>query len=254
MNTACIRFIVIFIALHLVSAVQAEELKSGWEYWPPFQYEEAGGRLTGLDVDLVSAIFEPTEYTISYYKIGWSGLVNRIRNGTLHFALGASKSPERELFARFSEPYRAENVKLFVRKGESGKYDFTDLSDLFGSSFILGVTAGYYYGDEYERLLNQPGQRLTVETVNRDALNIRKLILKRIDGFLLDKIPADRMIRGMGLEDKIEVYPVYVHSNDVYIMFSRKSTGPELVETFNRRLKQIKSSGRYEKIMRKYQQ
>ena len=43
------------------------ELSLGWEPWEPYQYKD-GETLTGLDVELVSAIFERANCKITYVE------------------------------------------------------------------------------------------------------------------------------------------------------------------------------------------
>ena len=67
-------------------------------------------------------------------------------------AASASKTPEREEYALFSDPYRTESAVMYVRIEDAGKYNFDSLEDIIGTEFKLAVTRGYYYGEEFEEL------------------------------------------------------------------------------------------------------
>jgi len=43
-----------------------------------------------------------------------------------------------------------------------------------------------------------------------------------------------------------------IHISGVYLIFSKKSATPEIVEKFNRSLAEIKKKGTYDKIIQKY--
>lgn len=59
-------------------------------------------------------------------------------------------------------------------------------------------------------------------------------------------------MRERNILDKVEIYPMIINSGSVYLMFSKKSTIPELVEKFNKSLAELKANGIHEKIVKKY--
>jgi polar amino acid transport system substrate-binding protein len=151
-------------------------LKSGWYSWDPYQYLVAQHdvkRLTGLDVQLVRAVFAQMGYEILYEEVGWKQHQSDVKNGVRDIAAGAFKNPERAEYAYFSAPYRKETDVLYVRKGEASRYSFKDASDLTRrfqeQSFRLGVISGFYYGPDIMRFINDPANRTRIVAVTNDV-------------------------------------------------------------------------------------
>lgn len=229
------------------------ELKTGWEPWPPFQYLDDSGMLTGLDVDLLKAVAERMNCRLLFVQIRWKAHLDRLKNGSLDLGASASRTDERAEFAYFSEPYRQEVVKLFVRKGDAGKYSFKTIESIAASAFILGATEGYYYGADFERLMKTDSFRERVELVEDNINNFHKLDAGRIDGFLMDSVAAVMLHRQLGYSQAIEVHPLEIYSSDIFIIFSKKSVTPVLVQRFNQCLSELQQNGVYGSIVSRYQ-
>jgi len=230
---------------------EIKELSMGWEPWEPYQYEDNSKQLTGLDIELVSAILKHMRFSIRFTKMPWKRHLKMLEQGKVDIAAGASKTPERENYAFFSKPYRKESAVLYVRRGEASKYKFKKLEEIIGNPFRLGATRGYYYGERYTELIQVPKFREHVQEVSSDRLNYLKLMKDRIDGFLSDPVTATAGLLREGLLEKVEILmPVY--SDDIFVMFSKRSTSPEIVKGFNESLEDLKKNGTYDQILNKY--
>ncbi len=245
---------IILISIILISSTSlsfGQELVIGWEDWPPYEFKDDDGNFTGVDIDLVSAIIENMNYSTFFKEVPWKRNLKEIENGTIDITMGASKTPEREAFAYFSDPYRNESVAMYIRKADVNKYSFTSLDDIIGTSFRLGVTSGSYNGEKYSVLVNNPEfmKRITETTV--ESNNYKMLSSNRLDGFLADTVSTTAGLKEEGLFDQFVIFmPIY--SDDVFVMLSKKSINPSQVRAFNASLAELKSNGTYNKIMDKY--
>ncbi|MCG8688710.1 MAG: transporter substrate-binding domain-containing protein [Desulfobacterales bacterium] len=230
-----------------------EEYKIGWEDWAPFQYRDDQGKVTGLDIDLISMIMDRGNLTIKFIEAPWKRHLYEVEKGRIHLAGAASKMPEREKYAYFSDPYRTESVVVYIRKGEADKHrSFKRLKDLRSIDFQLGAVNEYYYGETFSELMKDKAFQAKVQFVYKDELNIKKLMAGRIDGLFMEPVVATSKFRALNLLDKVEVLPVFVYEDDIYVMFSKKSVSPNIVEAFNKSLKRIRSNGEYDRILGKY--
>lgn len=239
--------------LLLMSAnhAEAQELSLGWEDWQPYQYRDSNQVVTGLDIELMRAIFENMNYRVTLVELPWKRILRNVELGLTDLAASASKTPEREKYAFFSDPYRSESAVMYIRKEDVGKYEFRTLRGIIGSDFTLAVTRGYYYGEEFSKLMKDPEFNKHIEVVNDNQLAQQQLARKRVDGFLEDPIAATIELRNEKLLDKVSIHmPIY--SDDIYVMFSKKSTSPELVKTFNKSLAELRANGDFDRIMGKY--
>jgi len=251
-NILMVMVLLIAVFSFVSIAVAKDEFLMSWEEWAPFQYKDSSGQLTGLDVELMSAIMKNAGLTLNFKEMPWNRSLMELEKGNLDIAPGASKTAEREAYALFSMPYRKETAVLYVKKGTSGKYKFDNLSDIIGSDFQLGVVRGYYYGEAYDQLMKDPGFQKQVQDSSADKTNLNKLIKGRINGFLMEPVAATALLKEEGLQNEVEIHPMTVYSDDIYVMFSKQSTSASDVSVFNKSLEELKASGVYQQIMDKY--
>jgi polar amino acid transport system substrate-binding protein len=242
------------IALTLTLSWQAQAeclLTSSWDPWEPYQYQ-IKDTLTGLDVELAQAILQQAGCKVTFKKRPWARALTEIEAGTIDFVTGASRNPERELYANFSEPYRDETMVLLVRKGEAGKFPLQTLNDLLLTEFRLGVVRDFYYGEEHKQLMLNETYRKKVSVVPSDAQNLKKLLTGRVDGILIDRYTGPFLARQEGGNTQIEQHPVKVSSSDIFLMFSKKSVDPAQIQKINAALATLRSNGGYQAILNRY--
>lgn len=241
----------ILTALFTAQAWSDCSLTSTWEPWEPYQYQD-GENITGLDNDLVKAIFKQANCQINFVKRPWARALKEIEAGSIDLASGASMNDERKQYAHFSIPYRDETMVLMVRKGEASKYDLRKITDIAGIQFELGVVRDFYYGDDHKAGLEDPTYNKKVSEVQDDTANLKKLAAKRTDGILIDKYVGPYLAKQMGIYDQFEVHPVPINSDNIYLMFSQKTVTPVFVDSINTAIDTLKDNGELDTILQRY--
>jgi polar amino acid transport system substrate-binding protein len=113
--------------------------------------------------------------------------------------------------------------------------------------------AGYYYGAEFARLMKDPAFAAHVEGATDYPINIRKLLYRRIDGFLVDNIGVMvGEMNNLGITDRLERYPLRIAAERLHLMFSKKSVDPSIVRAVNASLAKMKADGRLQSIMDRF--
>ncbi len=239
------------LAANSCLAAEKETVTVGWTSWEPFAYRDGSGHLVGLNIELLTALLNASGYQFEFEEIPWKRQLLELEQGKLDISAGANKTAEREQFVYFTAPYQQEGVGLFVRKGETGAYSVKTLSDLIGGSMTIGVLAGSMYSDEYATLRDNPDFSKHLAEVAHDQQNHRKLLLKRIDGFIQEYSTLTRQTMDTGFLDQIE--PLFMVSTEpLYIIVSKKTASPQLVQDINDALARLKADGTYLKLFEKY--
>lgn len=248
------------IAASLIMAASATgrgeaacNLRTGIEPYGVYMFIGADGKAAGVDVDLVQAIADELGCVASFPKMPWARALLELEHGRLDVGTSASRTPERERFARFSAPYRQAQMGIYVRKGETGRYALDGLSGITDAGLRLGVMRGFYYGPEFEALMADPAFARQVDIAVDYETNIRKLLHGRIDGFLVDDIGV--MVGALadyGAEDQVEQHPVFLAGDEFHLMFSKKSVSADLVARIDEVLARMETDGRLRHIMDKY--
>jgi len=234
-------------------------LKCGWYPWDPYQYiAEVHGtkQLTGLDIQLLQAIFANAGYRVSFDEVSWKQHQLDVRNGVRDIAAGAFKNPDRSKYAYFSSPYRKESDVVYVRKGEGSRYGSSNAAELLSrfreNNTRLGIINGFYYGPELMEFIQDPANASRIVAVGDDVANFQNLLDRKIDAFAADRLVAATLAWKQGWQLEVEELSPPVFAENIHVMFSKQSTTPALVETFNRSLEELKQSGRYADIVRAY--
>lgn len=231
---------------------EACHLNMGWDPWEPYHFVSAGGQVQGLDVDLVTALAEEVGCSLSFVQGNWASLLRLIRLGDLDLLPGATHTPEREEFSWFSEPYREEQFKLYVRVEDLSRWEGHSLEELLEDNFRIGVTQGYIYPDELARFQGRERHQAQFVEAAVGELNFSNLLDHRIDGFVEDPYVAAAIQRRRSWGTGIEPLAMEFGAGEVHLLFSRASTTENLVESFNQALEELQASGRYEQITQRY--
>lgn len=228
-------------------------LKLGFESWEPYQYVGLQQQASGLDIEIMQAVAQRMNCTLITQHGIWQDLLGQLRQGQLDLLLGASKTAAREEFALFSEPYRAEQFQLFVRKNEAQQYNFESVAQMVAAKHKVGLISDYYYGEQIMALYSDELMRPQFVESSISEQNLAMLLDEQVDAVLEDSLVGASIIRRKGLEQQIEPHQVKLPESPIYVMFSKSSVKPEQVSAFNQALQQLKDSGEYQQLLSKYQ-
>lgn len=242
-----------------LSQQESKALRSGWYQWDPYQYEvikDELKHLTGLDVQLLRAVFGKMGIELQIDPVGWRQHQQDVKDGTRDIAGGAFKSKEREAYAYYSIPYRSEKDMLYVRKSEQKTFNFKTSAELVNilksGTHKLGVIDGYFYGESLMQYINDPQNADRIIKVKDDRANFTNLLEHKIDAFLIDQLVGSTLGWRHGWQKQVVEMPNPVFEGSIHVLFSKKTTSPELVDRFNQTLLQMQNSGEYNKVMRDY--
>lgn len=237
--------------LSIVRPAQGDGLTVGWEPWPPYMYVDRSGQLTGLDIELIDAILSNMDHEHIWVNEPWQRLLKNVEFGKRHMAPTASKAAERKVYAHFSNPYRSEQIVLYVKAESKDEYDIRSLSDIAGTDFTIAANIGYYYGEEFEALMRNPEFRKNVILIKSDMSGRLHLKNNRVDGFLADPIAVTTELGGESTPQNLAV-KLTLYTDGIHVMFSKKLVPEDTVDAFNKSLEELQKRGTISMIMDRY--
>ena len=228
-------------------------LRAGHDSYGVYSYVDAEGRAGGIDVDVIRAIARELSCHVTFVEMPWTRILLALETGQLDMTSSASMTPERQAYAHFSAPYRQAEVAIYVRRGESGRFEMERLQDITMAGLRLGIVTGYYYGEDFARLMEDESFAAQIDPAVDYDTNIRKLLHGRIDGFIVDDVGVMvSAIRRLGVEDQVERHPLILEGDDLHFMFSRETVDALRVEGINHAIRRMTEDGRLDEIMRKH--
>ncbi|ATW28017.1 transporter substrate-binding domain-containing protein [Candidatus Formimonas warabiya] len=208
--------------------------------YPPFDYADESGALTGYDIELVREIFKRLpEYKLEFLPTAWDGITLGLdSNRTQMIADQMTVNEEREKKYYLSEPYFSNEVYLVVKKGRT---DIKSLEDLKGKTLelVVGTTPATAIEEWNEANGNQIKIQYTKATNYTDPLN--DVANGRVDAYVEFKINADAVIKEQGLQIETVGEPVF--ELPVAFVYRRDELGKELKEKIDAVMQELKADG-----------
>lgn len=235
------------------SAWAQESLLVGWSSWHPFSFRDEQQQLQGLDIDLLEAIFNRAGFHANYSEMPWARVLRELEFGTIQLTMSANQTAERDLYARFTLPYRNEETVLLIRRQDKGRWqEITQLSDLLSRpDFTIGLLRDFDYGTDFRTFMQSPQmqQRLLVR-LKMEPL-IKLLLAGRIQGVVMDSMGLQQLnLAGLPLDQLTTLLDI--QQTPVHLMLSRRTTTPQQLQRLDEAIRTLLQSPEYGQILARY--
>ncbi|CAJ1842007.1 substrate-binding periplasmic protein [Aeromonas hydrophila] len=235
------------------SAWAQESLLVGWSSWHPFSFRDEQQQLQGLDIDLLEAIFNRAGFHANYSEMPWARVLRELEFGTIQLTMSANQTAERDLYARFTLPYRNEETVLLIRRQDKGRWqEITQLSDLLSRpDFTIGLLRDFDYGTDFRTFMQSPQmqQRLLVR-LKMEPL-IKLLLAGRIQGVVMDPMGLQQLnLAGLPLDQLTTLLDI--QQTPVRLMLSRRTTTQQQLQRLDEAIRALLQSPEYGQILARY--
>lgn len=211
-------------------------LRVGWEEWYPLIYER-DNQLTGNEFVRLSSLAKQADCQLEFIELPWIRALKSLQEGEIDLLYGASQTPEREVFAQFSRPYRVEQMLLLTQREGASQQDPVSLSSWLatpnasGKPRVLGVILGFYYGDTLDPIVRAPAIQAQRLEVRWDQQLLELLQAGRIDGYLIEASIAPQLTK-QNPQALQQHHVREQHPEPMHLMFSRQ-VPTEIVRRFD---------------------
>ena len=233
----------VLLALALSGNCYASKLQILTMENAPYSFTE-NGEVKGIGVELVREAFrrmkQPAQISIS----PWARAMERIQAGTVDGLFNVYRTPEREVFAEYSELLQDETVVLFVEKNSSIQFN-GDLAAL--RNYRFSAVRGYSYGRTYDKAVaDKVLTNIQLITLAEQAL--RMLVTKRTDVVPSGRHVGKYYLYKLGLQDSVKELLPPLETVPTYMIFPKKRGLSTIRQQFNAALKSMREDGTYDKI------
>jgi cystine transport system substrate-binding protein len=221
---------------------QKGAIKVGLEgTYPPFNYQDESGKLTGFEVELAEALAKELGVKAEFQPTKWDGILAALESKRLDVVINqVTISDERKKKYDFSTPYTVSGIQALVRKGTEG--EIKTAADLAGKKVGVGL------GTNYEQWLKDNVPQADIRTYDDDPTKFQDLNVGRIDAILVDRLAAFEMVEKTGGKLAVTGEP-----------FSRQEAGialrkgnPELLAALDKALAKLKADGTLKQLSEKW--
>ena len=228
-------------------------IKVGYNDWPPYAWQDMQGEAQGLDVELLRAFAEFLGCEINFINVPAKRSHQMLKSGSLDIMMGATKTVEREEYSFFSDPYRDEEVRLFVLDENKDNVKLEQWQDIFTQKLRLLVPISGWYGADYENTRERLAlENLLILSPDVDK-SVQMLTYDRADLMIGDAI-AMPYIASQHQGVRLSALKPILDHNPIHLMLSKQSMSPLLLAQFNRAIKALTINGEIARIVYKWQQ
>lgn len=204
------RFAVLLLALYGCAGVARAEhlLRIGYYDFAPSIYTDEKGQAVGPLVELVERVFARTEYQPLFKRMPIARVYNHLRTGRIDIWVGAPNKDELNEYVIHSQQQLAEVALNLYYRPDTQPPKLPD--DLKGRVMIL--LTGYSYWPKTNALLLAPEQGiLQLRTSKRESAF--ELLARKRGDYLLDyQVPANEVLKEMGVSHlpyvRVESLPI----------------------------------------------
>jgi polar amino acid transport system substrate-binding protein len=228
-------------------------LKVGWDPYEPYQYQDADGTMRGMDVEIVRDLAQNAGCNVSFTRGAWKDLLAEMKDGSIDVLMAATVTPDREAYAAFSPAYRRESFVVLTRAADATTLGNLDLDKLVKAGKHIGITDGYYYGDQVTAVIQGDESRSAFVLSPVAELNYTRLVAGELDALIDDPNVAAAIVKRKGLGEQVMRSSTDITSGDVSFMFSKKTVPAARVSKFNEALVARRGDGSLERLIARYQ-
>lgn len=230
-------------AADLLDDIKAKgAIKVGLEgTYPPFNYQDESGKLTGFEVELAQALAKELGVEAQFQPTKWDGILAALESRRLDVVINqVTISDERRKKYDFSTPYTVSGIQALTRKADGDS--IKSAQDLAGKKVGVGL------GTNYEQWLKENVPQADIRTYDDDPTKFQDLNVGRIDVILVDRLAAFEMVEKTG--GRLAV------AGDA---FSRQESGialrkgnPQLLAAIDAALARLKADGTLRQLSEKW--
>lgn len=231
--------ILFLIAISLFTGVEARDpLLLGNDSWPPFIIR---GSEQGTAEQLVCQALQRSGWGCSVRVTDWEDVLNEARIGAIDGIAAAWRSPDRETFLLFSEPYLTNRIVPVINNDQPVTVD--SIADLSG--LRVALVNEFAYGDE---ILAATAEFTVVES-KTSASAIKSVRNGNADVALVDELVArDELYKSSNAQ--LVIYNSVLALRDLHFAVSRRHPlAAAIIDDFQRSYKLMLADGTVNDIL-----
>jgi len=221
-------------------AFAGQKIRISTGEWPP--YISKSLKHKGVVAHIVTEAFAVEDTKVDYRFYPWKRAMRVAKKGTFQASIIWGITPEREKDFYYSDPVMSKKLVFFHLK--EFPFDWKNLDDLKG--IPTGGTNGYWY----KKLLEEKG-KLAVQWVPSDEMNLKKILKGRIKIVPIELGAGYAMIQKGFTPEQQQLFthhpkPLKKRQYNYLIVSKQIKDGRSLIKSFNKGLKHLQKSGKFD--------
>lgn len=229
-------------------AFGSEVLRIATDVWLPYE-NISNEQAPGFSTEVIAQVLSEMGVKSKTREYPWARALKDVYEGKRDALYTGFWTAERASYCYYpEEPLAREKWLFFVRSADADELSFSSYDEL--KDRRIGILRGASVTEEFWEFVKEHGN---YELVKTDKVNFKKLEKGRLDYVVTSYSNGVMLVKEMGLASKIQPLPSpVIKEDDLYIIFSKKTTKREFVERFSTALRAFKKTKAYSAIHEKY--
>jgi polar amino acid transport system substrate-binding protein len=243
-KTAWITGFVFFILIPVTWAGNPKKISVVYTDWYPYTYQDKG-KPAGFEIEIVTAVMKSMGIQVEFTNYPWKRCLNCLKEGTADALVSLLKTDEREQYTFFPNTPISISKTVFITKSDRNIKFRGSLEEL--KNFNIGVIMGFSYNEAFDKAVY-----LKKDNSLDTRILLTKLLNNRHDLAAENQTVATAYAIRMGIRDKIKFLEPPIHTERLYVGFSKAKKTKALCGDFSNSLKEFKKTKTYTQILEKY--
>ncbi len=233
-----------FFSLSVAAGADQLKIRAAFTTWEPYGYLE-NGKATGFEIEIFRNVMDQMGIPVTFVNRPWKRCLFEVSRGQSDAVISALQTPEREKYMFFpKENISTSCTALFTVSGKEISFDgsFESLKP-----YTISITDGFSYGSAFDA-----AAFLQKEPVTTTEQVVAKVLLGRNDIGIGDVYVINAITRKMRNREKIRFLFPLVHTQKLYVGFSKANGFQNLTNQFSNALSEFKRTDEYLLILKKY--
>ena len=243
-KTALITGFIFFILISAAVGGNPRKIIVAYTDWYPYTYQEKG-KPSGFEIEIFTAVMKNMGIQVEFANYPWKRCLNNLKEGNADALVSLLKTDERERYAYFPDTPISISKTVFITKADRNIKFRGSLEEL--KEFNIGVIMGFSYNEAFDKAVY-----LKKDNSLDTRILLTKLLNNRHDLAAENQTVATAYAIRMGIRDKIKFLEPPIHTEKLYVGFSKAKKTKALCGDFSNSLKEFKKTRAYTQILEKY--
>lgn len=232
------------LAMSSVTNSQETHIRVVYTKWFPYTYQKLDAP-SGFEIDIFSSVLEKMNVKAELKTYPWKRCLKHIKRGKADALISMLKTPEREQYTYYPDEHISISKTRFFQKINNNITFTGSLEKLKG--YTIGVILGFSYGDVFDQ-----AEYLQKDESIDTYMLITKLLKDRNDLAAENQAVVNATAFQIGVKEKIRFFGPPIHSQKLYVGFSKANKLKKLCYEFSILLREFKKSEHYKVILGNY--
>ncbi|MEW5774627.1 MAG: transporter substrate-binding domain-containing protein [Thermodesulfobacteriota bacterium] len=228
----------------LAARAEAPGLTVVYTEWFPYTFTE-NGAARGFEIDILREVLQGMGRKAEFVGFPWKRCLASLAEGQADALVSLLLTPERAEYTLYPEEHISTSRTVLFTAADKAVPFAGDLAHLQGLK--IGVILGFSYGEAFDN-----AEFLDKEPAVDVNILINRVVSGRNDLAAENQAVAMASAARLGVRDKLRFLEPPIHTQKLYVGFSKARGHERLAAEFSRALAAFKASPRYREILRAY--